>query len=211
MPTTVDYTELESAMHFVSADSMREHEVRISRASGGIFWLSELIDEEEPLPDDIDDDECYVSVPSQRDLDLGKHLILKFMESELPEHQDEARRIFSRRGAYTRFKGILEQLGKLDDWYSYGPPAVRAALCEWACEEGIEVEVIERPSDAEANPIVESFTNDGLRWLSESLSQYRSFVSRNSYGCERLDLFREIVVRHLSETVNSSCCESAIS
>jgi hypothetical protein len=143
--------ELESAMHFVSADSMGEHEARICRESGKIFWLSELIEEEEPLPDDIDNDECYVSVPSQRDLDLGKHLVLKFMESELPEHQDEVGRIFSRKGAYARFKSLLEQFGKLDDWYSYERAAVRAALCEWACEEGIEAEVIERPSDVEAN------------------------------------------------------------
>jgi hypothetical protein len=151
MPTIVDYMELESAMHFVSADSMDEHEARICRDSGKIFWLSELIGEEEPVPDDIDDDERYVSVPNQRDLNLGKHLVLKFMNSELPEHQDEVRRIFSRKGAYARFKGLLEQIGKLDDWYSYERAAVRTALCAWACEEGIEVEVIERPSDVEAN------------------------------------------------------------
>ena len=144
MPTTVDYMELELAMHFVSDDSMSEHEARISRASGEIFWLSELINEEEPLPDDIDDDEHYVSVPSQRDLDLGKRLVLKFIESELPEHQDEVRQIFSRRGAYARFKGLLEQLGKLDDWYDYERAAVRAALCDWAREVGIEVEANER-------------------------------------------------------------------
>ena len=151
MPTTVDYMELESAMHFVSDDSMSEHEARISRASGEIFWLSELIEEEEPLPDDIDDNKRYVSVPSQRDLDLGKHLVLKFMESGLPEHQNEVKRIFSRRGAYARFKDLLEQLGKLDEWYNYERAAVRTVLCEWACEEGIEVGVIERPSDVEAN------------------------------------------------------------
>ena len=151
MPSIVDYMELESAMHFVSDDSMEEHEARISRASGEIFWLCELFDEQESVPDDIDDDERYVSVPSQRDLNLGKYLVLKFMESELPEHQDEVRRIFSRKGAYARFKGLLEQLGKLDDWYSYERTAVCTALCAWACEEGIEVAVIERPSDVKAN------------------------------------------------------------
>ncbi|MFT5393312.1 MAG: hypothetical protein ACI8PT_003513 [Gammaproteobacteria bacterium] len=67
---------------------MGEHEARISRASGNIIWRSKIFGEEKPMPGNIDDGERYVSVPSQRDLNVGKHLVLKFMEDELPEYQD---------------------------------------------------------------------------------------------------------------------------
>ena len=102
MPTSVDYMALESAMHFVSDDLMSEDAARISRASGEIFWLCDLIDEQQPLADDIDDNERYVSVPSQRDLDLGKHLVFEFVASELPEHQDEVKQTFSTKQAPMR-------------------------------------------------------------------------------------------------------------
>jgi hypothetical protein len=44
----------------------------------------------------------------------------------------------------------------LDDWYNYERAAVRTALCEWACEEGFEIEVVEHSNHVLTNEHRES-------------------------------------------------------
>lgn len=142
----VDFDELESAMMFVSGVSLSDASARISRETGRIYWLCDEVGDEEPLPDDIEDDERYVEIPDQRDLDLGKPLVLDFAARELPEHYDDVRAIFGRKGAYANFKDLLARLGMLDSWHKFEQEAVRSALCEWAREEGFEVTGL--PDDA---------------------------------------------------------------
>jgi hypothetical protein len=73
----------------------------LDRQSGKIYWHSEFGDNDEELPDDIDD-EKYISIPDKRELDLGKALVLDFAREFLPDDYDEVRHIFSREGAYRR-------------------------------------------------------------------------------------------------------------
>jgi hypothetical protein len=142
----VDYGELEAAMMFVSGVSLFDASARISRETGSIYWLSDEAGDDEMLPDDIDDEERYVEVPGQRDLDLGKALVLDFAGRELPEHYGEVRAMFRRKGAYANFKDLLARLGILDSWYRFEQEAVCSALCEWARDEGFEVTGL--PDDA---------------------------------------------------------------
>src|SRR5215813_12007821 len=95
----VSFLDLQLACEFVSSGGMGENEAYLDRQSGNIYWHSEFGDNDEELPNDIDDKK-YILVPDKRELDLGKPLVLDFAREFLPDDYDEVRRIFSRRGAY---------------------------------------------------------------------------------------------------------------
>src|SRR5258708_5890139 len=102
----VSFSDLQLAFEFVSSGGMGENEAYLDRRSGKIYWHSEFGENDEELPDDIDD-EKYISIPDKRELDLGKPLVLDFAREFLPDDYDEVRHIFSRRGAYRRYKDLL--------------------------------------------------------------------------------------------------------
>jgi hypothetical protein len=54
--------------------------------------VSESIDLEEGLPEDLTDSEQYEAVPHRRDLALGKRVALSFIEQELPAFGGPSRR-----------------------------------------------------------------------------------------------------------------------
>ena len=93
---------------------------------------------DEELPGDIDD-EKYISIPHKRELDLGKPLVLDFAREFLPDDYDEIRHIFSRRGAYRRYKDLLVRRSALDLWYDFSNKAEEAALREWCAENRIDL------------------------------------------------------------------------
>jgi len=99
----VSFSDVQLAFEFVSSGGMGENEAYLDRQSGKIYWHSEFGDNDEELPDDIDD-EKYISIPDKRELDLGKPLVLDFAREFLPDDYDEVRHIFSRRGAYRRIR-----------------------------------------------------------------------------------------------------------
>src|SRR5882762_1679992 len=102
----VSFSDLRLAFEFVSSGGTGENEAYLDRQSGKIYWHSEFGDNDEELPDDIDD-EKYISIPDKRELDLGKPLVLDFAREFLPDDYDEVRHIFSRGGAYRRYKNLL--------------------------------------------------------------------------------------------------------
>ena len=91
-------------------------------------------------PEDIDDATKYVALPTPRDLDLGRPLVMSFAAERLENHYDEIAAIFSRKGAYRRFKDFLVRVGALENWYAYEAKAKEKALREWCAENGVEVE-----------------------------------------------------------------------
>jgi hypothetical protein len=134
----VSFSELQLAFEFVSSSGMGENEAYLDRRSGKIYWHSEFGDNDKELPDGIDD-EKYAAIPDKRELDLGKPLVLDFAREFLPEDYDEVRRIFSRRGAYRRYKDLLVRRGALEGWYDFSNKAEEAALREWCVENGIDL------------------------------------------------------------------------
>ena len=114
----VSFSDLQLAFEFVSSGGMGENEAYLDRQSGKIYWHSEFGDNDEELPNDIDD-EKYISIPDKRELDLGKPLVLDFAREFLPVDYDEVRHIFSRRGAYRRYKDLLVRRGALERWYDF--------------------------------------------------------------------------------------------
>ena len=134
----VSFSDLQLAFEFVSSGGMGENEAYLDRRSGKIYWHSKVGDNDEELPDDIDE-ENYISIPDKRELDLVKPLVLDFAREFLPDDYDEVRHIFNRRGAYRRYKDLLLQRGALERWYDFSNKAEEAALREWCAENGIEL------------------------------------------------------------------------
>jgi hypothetical protein len=136
--TSVDLHELEDAMDFVSGGGLSEANAWVSRRTGEIFWEMEegVLDEQPPLPDDVDDPELYAQVPTKQDLGLAKPLVMRFATEQMPDDYESIKRIFRNRGAYSRYKALLDERGMLQQWYDYEAAAIENALRDWAQMEG---------------------------------------------------------------------------
>jgi hypothetical protein len=135
----VKFDDLLDAFEFVSAGQPIEHEAYLCVPTGVIHYHSEFGDNEEPLPDDIEDSEKYLAIPHKNDLDLGKRLALRFADELLSDVVDDVYDIFRRRGAFGRFKSLLERRGMLQQWYEYEEKSRKDALRRWCEDSGIEV------------------------------------------------------------------------
>ena len=138
MTTCVKFRDLELAFDFVSFEGFTENLAYVRKDTGEILWSSEDLDEEEQLPDDIDDEEKYLAIPSKRDLGLGRSLVFDFVQQFLPDDLDQVRRYFSHRGAYGNFKDLLAQRRAIEQWHKFEDEAAQRALREWCSENSIE-------------------------------------------------------------------------
>jgi len=76
----VSMKDLREAYEFVSIGGGYEHQVYLCKESGKFYYHSEVSDDLDILPDDIDDGEKFLQIPDQRELDLGKPLALDFAD-----------------------------------------------------------------------------------------------------------------------------------
>jgi hypothetical protein len=133
--------ELLHALEFVSIDGgLGGNSAVLCRETGEIYWQSaDSPDISDELPDEIDDDATYVQIPTKRELGLGKPLVLEFVREFLPDAFDEVRDIFGRRGAYAKFRALLERRRAVDRWHSFEERATERALRDWCDDNAIEV------------------------------------------------------------------------
>ena len=134
----ISFKELMETYELASMGSSAygEHHAYLCRESGKIYWHSEFSDLEElndELPEDIEDEDKYIQLPSKRELDLGVPLVMDFVRQFLPRDFDDVSDMFRRRGAYRRFKQLLIRTRALEQWYDYEQKAAERALREW-CE-----------------------------------------------------------------------------
>jgi hypothetical protein len=127
------------SLEFVSSNPGYENEAFICKRSGKVYWHSELGDNFEELPDDLEEGDKYVRIPHKNDFDLGRPLVFEFVSERLPEEYQEVRRYFSKRGAYARFKDLLVRKGALQECYDFEAKAQEKALREWCEENSIEL------------------------------------------------------------------------
>ncbi len=137
--STVKYQDLESAIEWSSSGAPFEYTALLSRETGEVFFKSQHGDFVENLPEDIEDGTHYVAAPHKNDLDLGRELVFDFMESVAPQHVHSVESYFRHRGAYSKFKALLEHESLLNDWYKFESKAMRKALLQWASEHGFNV------------------------------------------------------------------------
>jgi hypothetical protein len=137
---TVDAEELRNAFEFVSSGAPFENSAYICPNTGKIYWQSIVMDlDDEELPEDFDTSNLYIAIPHKTNLDLGRRLALSFVGQALPEDFRTVERFFQRRGAYGRFKDLLESRGMLERWYEFGNHATEQALRTWCEESGIRI------------------------------------------------------------------------
>ena len=140
---TVKFDELLEAFEFVSAAGPMEHNAYVSIDTGRIYWTSsDLGSLDEEVPDDLGTSDRYIAVPHKNDLDLGKRLALRFADEHLTQRHSEVRAYFNRKGAYSRFKRLLDDEGILDKWHAFEAAAMAKALREW-CHE-VDIGIIEK-------------------------------------------------------------------
>lgn len=123
----------------MDASSLIDGEALVCRRTCRIYYRSDDFNDLEELPDDIDDPDKYLSVPDQHDLDLERPVALAFAAEHLPDHYAEAREIFGRKGAFARFRGLLDRVGALDQWYAFENEAEDEALRDWCESNDLEV------------------------------------------------------------------------
>ena len=136
MPS-VSMTELEIAFQFLQ--DMSNDAVYVSTRTGRIYVIHDDMKADEDVPEDIDISEEFARLPDKREFDLGNELAYRFTEIEIPHEYENVRNIFHHKGAYGRFKHLLESNKLLQRWHQFEQEQTEAALREWCEQNGLEV------------------------------------------------------------------------
>ena len=136
----VKYDDLSMALDFVSYVAPMQHNAYVCIDTGKVYWTSDFSDTfDGELPDDFETSDRYLAIPHKNDLDLGRDLVLRFVEQQLPARFDQVEGYFRRKGAYARFKDLLEREGFLELWYAFEAGSTKSALRQWCAENGIQI------------------------------------------------------------------------
>jgi hypothetical protein len=137
MPTPIDFDDLDAAMEWASVGPGLETKAFICRSTGRIFLQGPDGPEDDDFPENVEDDTKYLPVPHKNRLDLGRPLVLRFIDERAPRFGDEVRDMFRRSGAYSRFTALLQRTRLLEAWHAYEAEASRRALEQWAAAHGL--------------------------------------------------------------------------
>ena len=135
----VKFDDLSFAFDFVGSAPPSENNAYISLDTGQIYCTSELDPLDDEVPDDLETSDRYLLLPHKTELDLGKGLALRFTGSELPHCYERVVAFFGHKGAYARFKDLLDSQGALEQWYKYEAGAIERALRDWCAENDIRL------------------------------------------------------------------------
>jgi hypothetical protein len=139
---SLDFSEIRNAFEFVSSGSRDENNAYVCKKTGVIYWTSTTLHLEEEVPKDLETSLDYVEVPHKNELKLGQSLALTFIDQTLPDEYNFVASLFRKRGAYRRFKDMLQYQGLLEKWYAFEEQASNDALLAW-CEEN-EIKLIDK-------------------------------------------------------------------
>lgn len=136
----ISFLDIESAFTHVNFGEIPGGNVALlDKATGEIYYKSDFAGIDE-IPEGAYLRDSTVEIPGKRDLNLGTRLVFRFVGEVFPGGYDKVREIFSRRGAYARYKDWLEYNGLLDKWYDYSNTAEEKALREWCADNGVELD-----------------------------------------------------------------------
>ena len=151
--TEVDLDDLAFSVEYVSDGIAFDAAAFVHRATGEIGWYGEAMDDEVrgeawPSLEEADDSDDYIAVPEKSDLMItGKPLALRFAYQHLSEDDvTEVERYFARKGAFRRFRALLDERDLLTAWNQYEDRILKDALEEWCHEMGLQP--VRRSSDA---------------------------------------------------------------
>lgn len=134
----VTFSEIQDAFGFVNSAECGMNTAILCKDTGKIYYHSEsgTIDE---IDEDEFDCDIFIRIPHKNDLDLGEELVFEFAELHLANESQYVQRIFQSRGAYGRFKDLLERKGLLQSWYDFENRREEQALRQWCMDEEIEL------------------------------------------------------------------------
>jgi len=133
-----DFTEIQSGYMFVNSGPEGSSSAILDRETGKLYYKSS--EDEDEMPEDIEDEEKYIGIPHKNDLDLGKRLVFDFVLKFIPDELELIDGFFRHPGAYSNFKNYLSRICKLKEWQKYEEEAEDNALKEWCKENNIEIE-----------------------------------------------------------------------
>lgn len=134
----VTFSEIQDAFLFVSSTEYGMHSAILCKDTGQIYYHSELGGIDDMDEEDLDWDMC-IEIPHKNDLDLGQNLVFEFVERHLAVEYHSVQQIFQYRGAYRRFKDLLEQKGLLQSWYNFENQRQEQVLRQWCVDNKIEL------------------------------------------------------------------------
>ena len=139
MPS-IKLDELENATILVD-DGAGSAKALVARDTGMIHLLNdEYMDEEAPLPGDVEAGGNYVSVPAAATLGLGRELIFRFAAGHLAGDLERVRALFDKGEGYDRYARLLEERGERDAWYRFREQETRTVLGRWCEQHGLQLE-----------------------------------------------------------------------
>jgi hypothetical protein len=133
--------EIYDALMFVSATDYGENSALLNKLTGKIYFRSEMagIDDLEELSAEECNSSIHIEIPHKNDLNLGRNLVFEFVEQFIPEDGNKVDQIFRKRGAYSRYKDLLESRGVLQKWYDFENQRELSALLDWCKENKIDI------------------------------------------------------------------------
>ncbi|MCK5354294.1 MAG: hypothetical protein KAJ63_04200 [Methyloprofundus sp.] len=132
---------IHDGLMFVSSMGYGECSAILDRQSGKIYYRSGWLDTDEidQLSDEDYDPKIHIHLPDKKDLDLGRNLVFDFVEQFIPDKEDKVEQIFSRKGAYSRYKDFLDGIGMLEKWSEFENQRELMALIEWCEDSGVDI------------------------------------------------------------------------
>jgi hypothetical protein len=135
----VDADELLMAVDWVSVRGF-DTEAYICRTTGKIYQAGgDDTSLDEDLPKDLKKKKKFLPVPDKQEFDIGRRLLFRFIEEELPDEMETVAGFFSHAGAFGNTKDLLRRKDLLDKWHAYEEQALLEQLREWAEVNGLEV------------------------------------------------------------------------
>lgn len=128
-------------MLFVSSSGYGENSAVLDKSTGKIYYRSDYagLDEFEEFPEYEYDSAIHIEIPHKNDLDLGRDLVFEFVERFIPDDYERVNNMFRKRGAYSRYKDLLDSKGMLQKWYDFENQRGQSALLRWCEENEIDV------------------------------------------------------------------------
>jgi len=142
---SVVLADLLHAYEFASAGGSYDSAAYVCIQTGTIYMTSSEFQVEEEVPADLETSERYLAIPSKVELQLGRNLAIRFTEQEHPASSGSVAEIFRKKGAYARYKQLLERHGLLQRWFEFEAAETEVALRRWCEENNLQVSARHEP------------------------------------------------------------------
>ena len=137
---TIKFDKLLEAFEFASCSGGFNSNAYVDLETGHVYWVADEMEEFEEVPDDIETSDRYLVLPDKRDFELGRNLAFSFAAETLPNEYENVVDCFRKKGAYGRFKDLLDRHDALTQWHEFEAKQTEIALREWCRQNDIQLD-----------------------------------------------------------------------